>query len=100
MTSSMMTIRIMTLVIITLIIVPLRIIHSAMFYLKSIRSFRLFLDDEVDGGIVAAEGVGGHAGEEGGVAAFGPLDADGGQDPVGLNLLSNCIPARTRAWVR
>ena len=35
------------------------------------------LYDEVDAGVVAPEGVGGHTGEEGGVSPLGPLDADG-----------------------
>ncbi len=50
------------------------------------------MNDEVDGGVVAAEGVGGHAREEGRVATFRSLDADRRQDTVGLDLLADGVP--------
>ena len=64
------------------------------FHLKSVGRFRLLLDDEVDGGVVAAEGVGGDAREQGRVAAFGPLDADGRENAVGLDLLADGVPEK------
>ena len=67
---------------------------SLSFHLKSVGCFRLLLDNEVDWGVVAAEGVGGHAREQGRVAALGPLDADGRENAVGLDLLADGVPEK------
>ena len=43
---------------------------------ESVGRLWLLLDDEVDGGVVRAERVGRHAGEESRVLALGSLDTD------------------------
>ena len=54
---------------------------------KLIFSWRLLrrftLNDEVDAGVVAAESVGGHAGEEGGIGTFQFADAQVGEHTGG-----------------
>ncbi len=63
------------------------------------RRLRLLLDDEVDGGVVAAEGVGGHAGEERRVLSLGALDADGGQHAFLCPLLADGVPGNINSVI-
>ena len=58
------------------------------------RGLRHLLDDQVDAGVIAAESIGGHAGEQGGVSPLRPLDADGAEDTISYNLLPDCVPGK------
>ena len=66
-------------------------------YLESIGGFRLLLNDQVDGGVVTAEGVSRDAREQGRVASLRSLDADCREDAIGLDLLTNGVPKRL--WI-
>lgn len=49
------------------------------------------LNDHVDAGVIASKGVGGNAGEQGGVASLGSLDAQVRQYSIGQNFLTNGV---------
>ena len=61
-------------------------------HLEVKRGLGHLLDDQVDAGVIAAESICGHAGEQGGVSPLRPLDADGAEDTIGDNLLPDCVP--------
>jgi hypothetical protein len=46
----------------------------------------------MNAGIITAKGVGRHTTEQGRVRALGSLDAQVGQNAIGQNLLTNCVP--------
>jgi len=46
----------------------------------------------MNAGIITAKRVGRHTTEQGRVRALGSLDAQVGQNAIGQNLLTNCVP--------
>jgi len=63
-------------------------------HFEVVRRLRLLLHDEVDGGVVRAEGVGGHTREESGVLALSSFDADGTDHTAIGGLLADGISLR------
>ena len=55
-------------------------------------SLRHLLDDQIDAGVITAECISGHTGEQGRVCPLSPLDADSAEDAISDNLLPDSVP--------
>lgn len=50
------------------------------------------LNNEMNAGIITAKGVGSHTSKQGRVRALSSFDTQVGQNAIGQNLLTNCVP--------